>query len=34
MRFGDAFTLLCPAQGFPVPSFKYVFHKVFIENTF
>jgi hypothetical protein len=25
MRFGEAFTLLCPAQGFPVPSFKYVF---------
>jgi len=24
MPFGEGFSLLCPAQGFPVPSFKYV----------
>lgn len=24
MQRGQGFSLLCPAQGFPVPSFKYV----------
>lgn len=24
MRFGQGFSLLCPAQGFPPPAFKYV----------